>query len=60
MTLVYTTGVFDILHPGHISTLKRAREYGDKLIVGVQDDESVEKQKGRRPTLTCKERMMML
>lgn len=60
MIIVYTTGVFDVLHVGHISTLKRAKELGDKLIVGVQNDESVEKQKGRRPVLTCSERKATL
>jgi rfaE bifunctional protein nucleotidyltransferase chain/domain len=60
MIIVYTTGVFDILHPGHIDTLKRARSIGDKLIVGVQDDESVLGQKGRLPSVSCTNRMAML
>jgi len=59
-TIVYTTGVFDLLHPGHLNLLRRAKALGDKLIVGVQDDESVEKQKGRRPIMSCEERISML
>lgn len=58
--IVYTTGVFDLLHPGHLNLLKRARALGDKLIVGVQEDDSVEEQKGKRPIMTCEQRMAML
>ncbi len=39
--LVFTNGVFDILHAGHVSSLRQARELGDMLIVGVNSDESV-------------------
>jgi rfaE bifunctional protein nucleotidyltransferase chain/domain len=60
MITVYTTGVFDLLHPGHINILRRARAMGDRLIVGVQEDDSVLEQKGRRPIMSCKERMFML
>lgn len=58
--IVYTTGVFDILHPGHIRTLRRARAHGHKLIVGVQEDESVFLQKGQYPAMSCTERMALL
>ncbi len=57
---VYTAGVFDILHPGHLNILKQARSMGDYLIVGVQEDESVWKQKGQYPAMTCKERMAVI
>jgi len=60
MIIVYTTGVFDLLHPGHLDTLKRARALGDRLVVGVQDDESVLGQKGRLPSVNCTNRMLML
>ncbi|MEW6171240.1 MAG: adenylyltransferase/cytidyltransferase family protein [Candidatus Omnitrophota bacterium] len=60
MIIVYTTGVFDLLHPGHLNILKRARALGDRLIVGVQNDESVEQQKGKRPTMACADRILML
>jgi rfaE bifunctional protein nucleotidyltransferase chain/domain len=38
--LVFTNGVFDILHAGHVRYLQQARELGDLLIVGVNEDES--------------------
>ena len=41
MTVVFTNGVFDILHPGHVRYLQAARELGDKLIVGINSDRSV-------------------
>ena len=58
--IVYTSGVFDLLHPGHLNLLRKARALGDKLIVGVQEDNSVEKQKGEKPIMTCEQRMAML
>jgi D-glycero-beta-D-manno-heptose 1-phosphate adenylyltransferase len=39
--VVFTNGVFDILHPGHIRYLREARAHGDLLIVGVNSDRSV-------------------
>lgn len=41
--IVFTNGVFDLIHPGHLYLLKNARALGDKLIVGVDSDKSVEK-----------------
>ena len=41
MTVVFTNGVFDILHPGHVRYLQAARALGDKLIVGINSDRSV-------------------
>ena len=38
--LVFTNGVFDLLHPGHVSYLAAARELGDALVVGVNSDAS--------------------
>ena len=40
-TIVFTNGVFDLLHIGHVRYLKRSRALGDVLIVGVNADESV-------------------
>jgi D-beta-D-heptose 7-phosphate kinase/D-beta-D-heptose 1-phosphate adenosyltransferase len=45
-TIVFTNGVFDILHEGHISSLSEAASYGDMLIVAVNSDGSVKKLKG--------------
>ena len=39
--LVFTNGVFDVLHAGHIQLLTQAHELGDILVVGVNSDESV-------------------
>ena len=45
-TVVFTNGCFDILHTGHFELLKAAKEKGDKLIVGLNDDNSVKRLKG--------------
>lgn len=39
--LVFTNGVFDLIHPGHVELLEAARREGDALIVGVNSDDSV-------------------
>ena len=44
--VVFTNGVFDILHPGHIRYLRQARDLGDVLIVGLNGDASVRRNKG--------------
>ena len=44
--VVFTNGCFDILHPGHIDLLKRARKLGTKLVVGINSDRSVRSIKG--------------
>ena len=45
-TIVFTNGVFDLLHPGHLRYLQYARSLGDALIVGVNSDRSVARNKG--------------
>jgi D-glycero-beta-D-manno-heptose 1-phosphate adenylyltransferase len=45
-TVVFTNGVFDLLHPGHIDVLSAARQAGDALIVGLNSDASVRCLKG--------------
>jgi D-beta-D-heptose 7-phosphate kinase/D-beta-D-heptose 1-phosphate adenosyltransferase len=45
-TLVFTNGVFDLLHPGHVRYLQHARSLGDALIVGINSDRSVRAVKG--------------
>lgn len=60
-TIVFTNGVFDILHPGHIELLEFAKEQGDLLIVGINDDQSVERIKGNnRPVFSLEERLEVL
>jgi len=44
--IVFTNGVFDILHPGHLRYLQQARALGDVLIVGLNSDASVRRNKG--------------
>jgi D-beta-D-heptose 7-phosphate kinase/D-beta-D-heptose 1-phosphate adenosyltransferase len=44
--IVFTNGVFDILHPGHVRYLRAARNHGDLLIVGLNADASVRRNKG--------------
>lgn len=60
--LVFTNGVFDILHAGHVGYLQEARKLGDLLIVGVNSDESVRRlNKGpNRPVHTAEDRITVL
>ncbi len=44
--LVFTNGCFDIIHKGHITYLKQAKELGDFLVIGLNSDKSVKKLKG--------------
>lgn len=60
-TVVFTNGVFDLLHPGHVRYLAEARRHGDALIVGVNSDRSVRAIKGpTRPILPEDERAEIL
>ncbi len=59
--IVFTNGCFDIIHAGHISYLKKAKEMGDYLIVGLNSDESVKKIKGNnRPINGENDRALIL
>lgn len=60
--LVFTNGCFDILHPGHVDLLTRARALGDGLVIGLNSDESVKSLgKGNdRPLNTQEERAFVL
>lgn len=61
MITVFTNGCFDILHPGHVSFLAKARSLGDYLTVGLNSDESVRRLKGEfRPIFNQFERRTML
>jgi D-beta-D-heptose 7-phosphate kinase/D-beta-D-heptose 1-phosphate adenosyltransferase len=51
-TVVFTNGCFDLIHPGHVHLLERAASLGDRLIIGLNSDASVQRLKGRgRPLL---------
>jgi D-sedoheptulose 7-phosphate isomerase len=59
--LVFTNGCFDIIHPGHIDLLARARALGSKLIVGINSDGSARAIKGDgRPVMTQESRKEVL
>ena len=59
--IVFTNGVFDLLHPGHVRYLAAARRQGDALIVGVNSDRSVRAIKGPdRPIIPEGERAEVL
>jgi rfaE bifunctional protein nucleotidyltransferase chain/domain len=60
LKVVFTNGCFDIIHPGHILALKVAKGYGDKLIVGLNSDESVRKIKPGRPFNNQEDRKAVL
>ena len=60
-TIVFTNGVFDLLHPGHVRYLQHARSLGDALIVGINSDRSVRTVKGpERPINPEQERAEIL
>ena len=59
--VVFTNGCFDILHRGHIECLKKAKSFGDLLIVGLNSDSSVKKLKGsKRPIMPQQDRAEIL
>lgn len=59
--LVFTNGCFDILHSGHVNYLRRAKEMGDVLIVGLNNDDSIKRLKGAdRPVNTLENRIEVL
>jgi D-beta-D-heptose 7-phosphate kinase/D-beta-D-heptose 1-phosphate adenosyltransferase len=59
--IVFTNGCFDILHAGHIDYLTKAKELGDILVIGVNDDNSVRRLKGdTRPINSLMNRMQLL
>jgi len=60
-TVVFTNGVFDLLHAGHVEYLAWARSQGDALIVGLNHDESVRRLKGpARPLVPFAARAQVL
>ena len=59
--IVFTNGCFDLLHPGHIDYLNKAAALGDKLIIGLNDDDSIRRLKGTsRPINPLPDRAVML
>jgi len=59
--VVFTNGCFDLLHPGHIDLLNKAKALGDKLVVGLNSDSSVRQMKGvGRPVVSQEARKAVL
>jgi len=59
--LVFTNGVFDIIHRGHVDYLNRAKALGDYLVVALNSDESVRKLKGEgRPINKLEDRVFVI
>jgi D-sedoheptulose 7-phosphate isomerase len=59
--LVFTNGCFDLIHPGHIDLLERARALGDRLVVGINSDDSVRSIRGAgRPLVSQEDRATVL
>ncbi|HTK38864.1 MAG TPA: D-glycero-beta-D-manno-heptose 1-phosphate adenylyltransferase [Pyrinomonadaceae bacterium] len=58
---VFTNGCFDLIHPGHVDLLNRARKLGDRLVVGINSDNSVRAIKGsERPVQSQEDRKAVL
>jgi D-glycero-beta-D-manno-heptose 1-phosphate adenylyltransferase len=61
LKVVFTNGCFDLLHPGHVDYLSRARKLGDRLVIGLNSDSSVSRLKGQnRPINNENDRAFML
>jgi len=61
LSVVFTNGCFDILHPGHLEILEKASNMGDLLVVGVNSDDSVKRLKGPgRPVQPLENRASVL
>ena len=59
--VVFTNGVFDLIHAGHVDYLSKAKKLGDVLVVGLNTDDSVKRIKGnKRPILKQEERAFIL
>lgn len=57
-SVVFTNGCFDLVHPGHVALLSKAKELGDVLVVGLNADDSARRLKGKdRPIMSLSERV---
>jgi rfaE bifunctional protein nucleotidyltransferase chain/domain len=60
-TIVFTNGVYDLLHPGHVQCLEEARRLGSHLLIALNTDASTRRIKGdKRPVMPLSERMEVL
>ena len=60
MKIVFTCGVFDLYHIGHLNFLKESKSYGDKLIVGVNTDEFTLSYKKKMPIMSFEQRIEII
>ncbi|RMG92131.1 MAG: D-glycero-beta-D-manno-heptose 1-phosphate adenylyltransferase [Zetaproteobacteria bacterium] len=61
LSIVFTNGCFDLLHPGHVEYLEKASKLGDRLVIGINDDASIRRIKGpTRPINPLCDRARML
>ena len=60
-TIVFTNGVYDLIHAGHVTLLEKSKRLGDVLVVGINSDASVKRLKGpKRPIATQSDRALVL
>ncbi len=60
-SVVFTNGVFDLVHRGHVEYLEDARAFGDRLVVGINTDASARRLKGAsRPIMSERDRVAVL
>lgn len=60
MTVGFTCGSFDLLHPGHALMLEEAKSHCDKLVVGVQVDPTIDRPQKNKPIMSLDERLIMV
>ena len=59
--IVFTNGVYDLIHAGHVTLLEKSKHLGDILVVGINSDASVKRLKGpKRPLATQQDRALVL
>lgn len=60
MKIVFTSGVFDLFHVGHLNFIKESKSYGDKLLIGVNTDEFTFSYKHKKPIIPFEQRFEIL
>lgn len=60
MTTVLCTGTFDMLHAGHLNYFEQAKKHGDKLVVIVARDSTVESERKRKPVMSENDRLKVI
>lgn len=60
MKIVFTSGVFDLFHVGHLNFIRESKSYGDKLLIGVNTDEFTFSYKHKKPIIPFEQRFEIL